>query len=298
MPKVAKTIKITARHEQWLNARDINFSAWVREQIDAEIEQQAGKGANHKCKALILAAGRDTGLYPLTKDRPKAMLEIKGRSILEWQVELLRKAGIKEIAVVRGYKKDAISLPALQYFDNDNFENTGNLTSLMVAKQFLDRDTIVLYGDILFKVEILEKLINDFEGTTLVVDRGWKKRYRESQEGHPLAPELATLTEQGPEIAISSLAPGDEGDKTASEFIGLAKVSARAGELLGEYATTIESAWDEAYLRKASIIKFIQELIRRDEQVQALEIWRTWIEVDTFEDYRHAWAKIDQIVEN
>ena len=48
-------------------------------------------------------------------------------------------------------------------------------------------------------------------------------------------------------------------------------------------------------IRKASFVDFVQELLDRKEKVSALEIWRNWIEVDTFEDYRQAWHLIDDL---
>ncbi len=84
-------------------------------------------------RAVILAAGADQGLLPLTQDRPKCMLDVKGRTILDRQVGLLHSCGIRDIAVVRGYKKEGIRVPGLAYFDNDQFETTGEAVSLFAA---------------------------------------------------------------------------------------------------------------------------------------------------------------------
>ena len=62
-------------------------------------------------RAIILAAGFEPGLLPLIEDRPKALLDIKGKSILERQVETLNACNIKDIVVVRGYQKDKFALP-------------------------------------------------------------------------------------------------------------------------------------------------------------------------------------------
>ncbi len=48
-------------------------------------------------------------------------------------------------------------------------------------------------------------------------------------------------------------------------------------------------------VQKASFVNFIQELIDRNEKVTALEIWRSWIDIDTFEDYRNSWKLIENI---
>ena len=70
-------------------------------------------------RAVILAAGFEPQLMPLISDRPKAMLEVKGRTILERQVESLRRCGVRDVIVVRGYRKERIDLPGVRYVDND-----------------------------------------------------------------------------------------------------------------------------------------------------------------------------------
>jgi len=304
MVKISKTIKISLQHEEWLKSKKINFSEWIRAKLDEEIGQELTTGERQKFKAVILAAGKDENLYPLTSDIPKALLDIKGKTILQRQVEMLYNVGIRDIAVVRGYKKDKIYLPNLKYFDNDNYENTGILVSLFLAREFMDRDTIILYGDILFEIDVLKRLIETRYDTTLVVDRGWKKRYEDSYEEHPLAPELTMLSDKEKEIKINSVGVGLPKTDSTSEFIGLAKLSENACSTLKDLYKNVYSIdrnkkfHSAKHIKKASFIDFIQELIDRGEKVTALEIWRSWIDIDTFEDYRTAWKLIDEIKSN
>jgi len=301
MAKIAKTIKISQNHEKWLKTTQINFSEWVRLKLDETIEQSkypimAGM------KAVILAAGKDKQLFPLTEAIPKTLLDVHGKTILQWQVEMLRSVGIHEIAVVRGYRKEKINYTGLHYFDNDDFLKTGSLVSLFTALEFMDKDTIIVYGDILFNIEILKKLINYQKGSALVIDRGWEKHYQLNQEDHPNPPELASISEAGQELDITALTCGLPINSAAAEFIGLAKLSSNA-------VTILKSIFQEIYakdstakfhsapsIRDAAFSDLIQELIKRDEKVTGLEIWRTWIDVDTFEDYRNAWKLFDEII--
>ena len=62
----------------------------------------------------------------------------------------MNKNGINDVSVVRGYKKEKINFPSLEYFDNDKFESTGEASSLFCAKNKLKDNCIVSYGDILF----------------------------------------------------------------------------------------------------------------------------------------------------
>lgn len=302
MTKISKTIKISLQHEEWLKSKNINFSEWIRTKLDDEIRQKLVTGEGEKLKAVILAAGKDKNLFPLTEDIPKTLLDIKGKTILERQIEMLKSVGIHDIAVVRGYKKECIDFPNLRYYDNDNYESTGILASLLIATEFMDVDTIVLYGDILFGTEILKKLIETQDNTTLVVDRGWKKRYQVGQEDHPYPPELTTISEQGQEIEIKSVSAGFPETNSTSEFIGLARLSISACSILRDiykniYCVDQDMKFHEAkYIRKASFVDFIQELLNQGEKIYALEIWRTWIDIDTFEDYRNAWKLLEEII--
>ena len=301
MSKVTKTIKISVHHEEWLQSNTINFSKWIRDKIDEEISSASEFNTEKTYKAVILAAGKDTNLFPLTENIPKALLDIKGKTILQRQIETLHSAGIYEIAVVRGYKKDKINYPHLTYFDNDEFENSGNLISLFCAREFMDNNTIVLYGDILFEKEVLKRLMEEKNNTTLVVDRGWKKRYNASREGHPFPPELTTVSDKGMDIEINSIGTDLPETNTTSEFIGLASFSPGACACIKKiykeiYSTNKNQPFHNAEsIQKASLIDFIQELLDRKEKVSALEIWRNWIEVDTFEDYRLAWNCINEL---
>ena len=58
---------------------------------------------------IILAAGQGSRLRPLTDDRPKCLVEIHGKPLLEWQLEVARSEGVEKISVVRGYKEEAIN---------------------------------------------------------------------------------------------------------------------------------------------------------------------------------------------
>ena len=63
------------------------------------------------------------------------MVKIQGAPILSHIVDAYNAVGIKDILVVRGYKKDAVSLPNLTYVDNTEFSETGELASLSLALQ-------------------------------------------------------------------------------------------------------------------------------------------------------------------
>ena len=62
-------------------------------------------------RAILLGAGQGTRLRPLTDDRPKCMVEVGGRPLLDWQIRALRAAGVDDIVLVRGYSRSRIQAP-------------------------------------------------------------------------------------------------------------------------------------------------------------------------------------------
>ena len=61
-------------------------------------------------KAIILAAGRGSRMKSLTKNTPKCLLKIKGRPLIEWQINALKGSQIDQIAVTTGYLKEQLRL--------------------------------------------------------------------------------------------------------------------------------------------------------------------------------------------
>ncbi len=115
-------------------------------------------------KVIILAAGRGSRLGERTKDRPKCMVEVNGKTILSRCIAALEQAGIArdQIGIVTGYRKDLIDVPGVTYFHNADWENTNMFCSLMEAKAWLEQEPcLVCYSDIIFSPKAIEALQAD-----------------------------------------------------------------------------------------------------------------------------------------
>ncbi len=261
--------------------------------------------------AVILAAGKgfERELMPLIADRPKAMLEVKGKTILERQIEALLACGIRQVVVVRGYRKEKIALPGIRYFDNDRYEETNVLTSLFCAEEALEGRVLVLYGDILFDTSVVEKLLRSPADITIVVDHAWAENARRGIEPTISRPELVKTLRRlipsprflpdGRWNTVLRIGRTLDPREATAEFIGMALFSEKGVELvkaiyrdaLRRYSGT--SFHEAATVEQASLGDFLQELIDRDIEVAALDIYKGWMEVDTFEDYRKMWAEVE-----
>jgi len=128
-------------------------------------------------KAVIVAAGLSSRLYPLTLGKPKCILEIGRETILGRSVRVLHENGIKDILVIVGYKKEMIQqvLGAnADYRFNPFFSATNNMASLWFAKEWVqDSPFIYMHGDIVFAPELLGLMLQENrEDAALLVEYG------------------------------------------------------------------------------------------------------------------------------
>lgn len=106
---------------------------------------------NRAEKAVILAAGRGERLRPLTDNTPKPLIEVNGISMIDTIVSALHENGIWEIYVVTGYKAEQFEIWKKKYEDirliyNPEYQKSNNISSLFVAREYLD-NSIILDGD-------------------------------------------------------------------------------------------------------------------------------------------------------
>ena len=266
---------------------------------------------SEKITAIIAAAGFEKQLLPLIEDKPKCLLDIKGKTILERQVAALNECDIKEIALVRGYKKDAIALPNIRYYDNDRYEDTGELHSLFCAEYEMKGRTLILYGDIIFDTAVLEKLLKSPADITLVVDLAWYDQQQQQGRTTAINPDLVTLHEPPGKNLSRFVMPEQENrilkigqhlphEQAHGEFIGMAMLSEKGTKAFTDcYRTSLEKYKSQGFHEAGSFIKasftdMVQELIDRGHTVTCVPIFKGWMEVDSFEEYQKAWAKIRQ----
>ncbi len=275
-------------------------------------EKQFLPVGSERITAVIAAAGFEKQLLPLIEDKPKCLLDIKGKTILDRQVSALNECDIKEIALIRGYKKEAIALPNIRYYDNDRYEDTGELFSIFCAENELKGRTLILYGDIIFDTAILEKLLKSPADISIVVDLAWFDQEQRNTQPTHLNPDLVSLAEPPGKSYLSRFVmPEGEHqvmkigqqlsrEQAHGEFIGMAMFSEKGIQALRECYHKAKNQspstgfHESPSLSKASFTDMLQELIDREHHIQAVPIFKGWVEVDSFEEYQKAWSKVRQ----
>jgi phosphoenolpyruvate phosphomutase len=241
-------------------------------------------------KAIILAAGPSSRLVQLTDDKPKCMLDVGGKTILQWQLDAFRQCGINDFVVIRGYMKDKINYPGIKYIYNWNYRRNNILESLMYAEGEMDDEFMVSYSDILYNKSTVEKLLKSKADVSLIVDTDWRTHYV-GRTLHPTSEAEKVVIEGGKVAKIGKKVSDNE---AYGEYIGLAKFSKSGAQALrNEYARIREQVGDgpfhdAAALEKAYLTDIIQEMIDRGYDVVNVDIKGGWIEIDTPQDLKRA----------
>ena len=127
-----------------------------------------------------------------TKNLPKGMLSFGGKTLIERQLEVLKRAGIKEIVIVTGYKREAIKYPNVRYYHNSSYGSTNMVESLVCARREMNDDILVSYADIIYTPKLVERMMEQSSEISVAVDPEWRQywlmRYRTTEK------DLETLT--------------------------------------------------------------------------------------------------------
>ena len=250
-------------------------------------------------KAIIIAAGMGIRLNPLTNDTPKCMLKIKGKTILQHQLDVFHANGIIDISVIKGYKKEVINYSSLKYYINDNYRNNNILNSLFYAEEELDDEFIASYSDILFGEDVVRRVMESSGDITIVVDIDWMGYY-EGRTEHPVEEaEKVIFNSDKNVVKIGKIV--NKGD-ISGEFIGMLKCTKRGTEIFKEYFHKAKTEFfGKPFIRAktfdvAYLTDMIQYLVNSGVKVKCVTIERGWIEIDTLQDFEKASEFLEELI--
>jgi choline kinase len=127
-------------------------------------------------RAVILAAGRGSRMGRLGGDRPKCLVELAGKPLIQRQIAALGRGGVDEIGVVRGYRAEMIDFPGLSYFANERWAETNMVMSLASAAPWLRAGLVIVsYGDIFYRSELVRGLAGTPGQLVISYDRAWRR---------------------------------------------------------------------------------------------------------------------------
>ncbi|MCW4025520.1 MAG: sugar phosphate nucleotidyltransferase [Candidatus Bathyarchaeota archaeon] len=121
-------------------------------------------------KAVILAAGEGVRLQPVTQTRPKHLIKLAGKPILQYCLDSVKAAGITETIIVTHYMSDTIKQHfgdgssqglKITYVEQKAILGTGNAAE--TAEPYVDDDFVLIYGDLLFGVDAVKTVLSQYQ---------------------------------------------------------------------------------------------------------------------------------------
>ncbi len=235
--------------------------------------------------AIVLAASRGDELGELTEQQPKTMVKIQGRPILSHIVDAYNAVGIKDIVVVRGYKKEAVNLPNLTYVDNNDFAETGELDSLLRAlrsRKAPDQSTIISYGDVLFHKYIPQSLSQETEDCVVFVDSNWQEQSSYARLGGFAECTVPNSRKAfNAKVYLKQLGNNIPQESIHGVWMGFLKITPNAASDITEIVVELLAKPDN---RKAGMPQLLQELLKRQYPLRVLYTAGHWLDINSLED--------------
>ena len=236
---------------------------------------------------IILAAGKGSRLYPFTKCKPKCLVKYKNKTILDYQLDIFKKLKITKIYLVSGYKSNIIKNKDLIKVKNNEYENTNMLYSLFKLKKLFNgkEDILISYGDIIYKKEVLNKLIKSKESFSTIVDKDWFKYWKQRMPDPLSDAESLVLDKKDYILDIGQKVKSIK--KIQGQYIGLTKISKDITyNFMNVWEEMQKKNKDQKKLNNLYITDFFRILIKKKFTLKAIFIKRKWLEFDTKEDLK------------
>lgn len=231
-------------------------------------------------RAIILAAGRGERMGSLTQDRPKCLIELAGKPLLDWQCAAIAEAGIANIAVVCGYMGHVIrEHRAVETFENPRWTQTNMLASLACAAAWLRAEPcVVSYADIVYPADTVRRLVDTPGDLVITYDLDWldlwSLRFDEPLE------DAETFRVDGRGMLTEIGGRARTVDEIAGQYMGLLKFTP-AGWAKVEAHLSGVSAADYDRLDMTALLR---RLIQAGVTINTVAVRGRWYEVDSVRD--------------
>jgi|SRR6267378_950177 len=246
-------------------------------------------------RAIILAAGRARRFGDALDGRPKCLLELGGTSLLARQTESLRRAGVTDIVIVRGYAGESLKVPGARYYTNPLYDKTNMVYSLFCASNELTGDVLVTYADIIVEDRVIRAALTAPPcAVGVVVDSDWYTYYSARYAEPTKAAESLVLDHDMRIVEIGAQEPAI--DRIQGQYIGVTRFSADGCDSLrkiyGKWSSVAPKAPVMRGRNAANVYMtdVLQGLIDGRVDVRAIAVRGGWLEFDSQEDYAAALA--------
>ena len=240
-------------------------------------------------KVIIIGAGRGSRLRPLTDDRPKCMLPVDGRPILQWILDAFAHHGLDDVVFVGGYRMESVQdyAPDLRFVYNDQWPHNNILASLFYAEEFMGEGFFCSYADTIITPALLAPFFDEPSDITLSLDTTSNERYSlRPPQAH--APIEGTYVD-GPRVTQIERVIGTS--DAYGEFTGVTRFSAAGAQMFRDkYHSAKERYTGQAFQLSPSfetcyLIDMYREMLDADIPIGHAASRYSYLEIDTPEDY-------------
>ncbi len=247
-------------------------------------------------RALILAAGRGSRMGKFGDARPKCLVELAGKPLIERQVAALRRGGADTVGVVRGYRAEMVEFPGVEYFENRRWAETNMVMSLAAAAEWLAAGPVIVsYADIFYRQQLVRALAAAPGDLVITYDRAWWRLWSRRFDD-PLADAETFRTDAaGRLVEIGNKTRNI--DEITGQYMGLLKFTPRAWQ---EVAAVLETL-DPASRDRLDVTSLLRRLISSGFPIATLGTDGQWGEVDNptdFELYQRMVADGELVLED
>ena len=240
-----------------------------------------------ECRALILAASRGNKLYELTADRPKAMLRIRGKPLLQRLIDEFKNHGVNDITVIAGYKSETLNVSGVDIRLNNRYDTTGELCSLACARDKFNDDMIIIYGDLLFRSYILQDLL-ERDGEIVIVVDSLTQATETSSRDYVWCdrPDDRSIFMQDVRLQrVSEEIIPDANRPPSGRWTGMARVRKQGRKWLAQALDELENRADFEQLALPDLLNY---LTRQDRTITVHYINGHWLDVNSINDIDRA----------
>ncbi len=237
-------------------------------------------------RIIILAAGQGTRLKHLTHDRPKCMVKLNGKPIIEHQLDLFNKFNLKDLNVVTGYLNNKINFANLTKFYNPKFDSTNMVSSLFCANELFngEEDILISYGDIIYNQNVLKAVIDSNDPINVVVDKNWRTYWELRMDNPLLDAETLKIDDRG-FIKEIGKKPNNYSD-IEGQYIGLVKIRKDVTVEVKNYHKKLDRniLYDGKDMNNMYMTTFLQLIADNLIPLTPVFINSGWIEIDEPKD--------------
>ena len=228
---------------------------------------------------IILASGKGSRLKRFTKNNPKCLLKIKGKTIIE---RILESSNLfKKTIIVTGYKSSILKKRYNEFLivKNDEFNKSNMVHSLFKTIKYSKSDVVISYADILYDPFILQTLSRE-KSTCIPLNKNWKHHWMQRMSSKQIYKDAENVIVK--KNMIVEIGTKINKKLPNYQFMGILKIKKKDYLKMYKFYKSLRDI-------KIDMTNFLNLFIKhRKKGIKMIKINKYWYEIDNQKDYKVA----------